>query len=449
MTETKQHVFISGSAGTGKTTLIEHLRKHSGKAVITVAPTGAAAKQVNGSTIHSFFQLPHVMIMPDDENIKWANYDKKELLANIDTIIIDEISMVRADSLDGMDQYLRRNLRDPRPFGGKQVVMVGDVFQLEPVLPKEVDVAALFAGMYESGYFFSSHVFARIKPAYFNLTHIYRQKDKAFIDILNRIRMGEHTMDDIRHINSRCAAGIVNAVGRDETEITICSRNKSADAVNNLRMSQLPGEEKYYTARTTGRVTTDADMPQGLVLKEGAQVMTMVNKPTDGFVNGSLGKVVAMHDDYIEMVLEDGEKVKVFRHTWEITEARYNKTKRKIETTVVGTISQIPVKPAWAISIHKSQGMTFNRVKVDFGYSGCFSSGMAYVALSRCTSLQGLRLNFRLREQDILVNGHARGFFEQHFPGRSSEFSSSGKTLRRPRYIQPGQRMIIADECPF
>lgn len=423
ITRTRQSVFLTGKAGTGKSTFLKHLCEIVKKKFIVLAPTGIAAINANGSTIHSFFKLPFRPMLPDDPDLSLVNgrifeffkYKKehKKLIQEVELIIIDEISMVRADMVDCIDRILRvysNNMRTP--FGGKQLVFVGDVFQLEPVVTS--DSKDILNRFYPNPYFFSAKVFSETRLVPIEFTKIYRQSDKVFISILDKIRNGSVGALDLQTLNSRYNPSFNPSA--DEMYITLATKRDNVDYINERKMAELP------TPEFLSQGLIDGDFPESslptakdLLLKEHAQVMFIRNDMQwpRRWVNGSLG-VVSNIDEYdnVYVLLEDGREVQVDLETWRNYRYKYNEAEKKIEEEIIGTFTQLPLKAAWAITVHKSQGLTFNRVIVDFN-GGVFAGGQAYVALSRCTSLEGMTLKKAIGRSDVFVRSEILEFSRQ------------------------------------
>lgn len=381
-------VFASGKAGTGKSTLIKYIRHTLKKNIIVVAPTGVAALNVQGTTIHSYFQLPpHIITDTDIKEVR-----DRRLYSRLGLLIVDEISMVRADLIDGMDKFLRLNGRDASlPFGGTQLLFVGDMFQLPPVVMKS-DKKVLDELGYESPYFFSAKSLQQCGMASVELTEIFRQRDAEFADMLNQIRLAENVREVIPRINEACAAREY-----DDSVITLSCTNAVADRINGSELQKLPDASRIYHGEVKGKFQVEEERlpsPLNLELKVGAQVMFTKNDEQKRWVNGTLGKVVELADDVImvEMVSENpGTVVDVQRVEWESYRYEYNNVLEKIMPVVVGKYTQFPLMLAWAVTIHKSQGKTLERLRVDLG-TGAFAPGQVYVALSRCRSLADIRL---------------------------------------------------------
>lgn len=423
ITRTRQSVFLTGKAGTGKSTFLKHLCEIVKKKFIVLAPTGIAAINANGSTIHSFFKLPFRPMLPDDPDLSLVNgrifeffkYKKehKKLIQEVKLIIIDEISMVRADMVDCIDRILRvysNNMRTP--FGGKQLVFVGDVFQLEPVVTS--DSKDILNRFYPNPYFFSAKVFSETRLVPIEFTKIYRQSDKAFISILDKIRNGSVGALDLQTLNSRYNPSFNPSA--DEMYITLATKRDNVDYINERKMAELSTPEFLSPGLIDGDFP-ESSLPtaKDLLLKEHAQVMFIRNDMQwpRRWVNGSLG-VVSNIDEYdnVYVLLEDGREVQVDLETWRNYRYKYNEAEKKIEEEIIGTFTQLPLKAAWAITVHKSQGLTFNRVIVDFN-GGVFAGGQAYVALSRCTSLEGMTLKKAIGRSDVFVRSEILEFSRQ------------------------------------
>jgi len=396
MEYTKECLFITGKAGTGKSTLLKYFKANTGKNIIVLAPTGVAAINVGGQTIHSFYRLPPKIIQKDA--IKRLR--DKSLLENIDMVIIDEVSMVRSDLMDGIDYALRLNRgRMKAPFGGVQMVFFGDLFQLSPVV--EHEARQLLEERYTTPYFFSAKVFDACHIRTIELSTIYRQKDSSFMELLNRVRNKEHTEDDLGILNKRVQKGL--EVSRKDSTVILTTTNSLANAINQDRLSKLPGKEIVYKAMATGRFEESTYPTDSFLrLKKGAQVILIKNDPDKRWVNGTLAKVVALSKDSI-VVNINGLACDIPVMKWQKIEYSYNEAEDKIEDEVVGEFAQYPLKLAWAITIHKSQGQTFDKVVIDLGH-GAFTHGQLYVALSRCTCLNGIKLKRPVLQSDIIFD---------------------------------------------
>ena len=400
--KTNNSFFLTGRAGTGKTTFLKMVQEAVDKSFVVVAPTGVAAVNAGGKTIHSFFGLPLGVLCPWDVGV--LNGDKVSLVRHIDTIIVDEVSMVRCDVIDAMDRTLRHVRRSSAPFGGVQMVFVGDMFQLEPVVTSED--RAILREYYGSGsyYFYKAAAIERMGLPKIEFLKIYRQSDPAFIEILEHIRTGRATTRDLIRLNSRVR---MPGEGSTKIHIVLTTTRKEAQLINSSRLDALGGEPMVYQAEYEGamsRQTPGADVAEDrLVLKVGAQVMFTRNNSLGLWVNGTLGTVESLSDDGISVKLEDGSVYAVQKVQWENIEYEFDKESRSCKKKVVGSVTQYPLRLAWAITIHKSQSLTFDRVAVDFGQSA-FCNGQAYVALSRARSLEGLELLRPMGPASILVS---------------------------------------------
>lgn len=420
---THQSVFLTGKAGTGKSTFLRYVCKNVKKKHVVLAPTGIAAINVEGCTLHSFFKLPFYPLIPDDPKFSpgkirdFLKYKKShiKLLEEVELIIIDEISMVRADIIDFIDRILRvycRNMREP--FGGKQMLFVGDVFQLEPVVKS--DEREILARYYPNPFFFSARVFHEMKLVSIELRKVYRQHDLGFITALDHIRENKVTDLELQLLNTRCAESASSAEGgRNGYNIVLATRRDNVDYVNRRELDRLESETVVFDGKIRGEFP-ETSLPTllHLELKEGAQIIFVKNDPERRWVNGTLGSIMAIDEEHstLDVVTEDGVPVTVEAETWSNTRYRLNEKEHKIEEEEIGTFTQLPVRLAWAITIHKSQGLTFSNVTVDFS-GGTFAGGQAYVALSRCTSLSGLTLCRRLVRSDIFVRPEIVSFARQ------------------------------------
>lgn len=394
-------IFLTGKAGTGKTTFLKTVKEKSSKRMIVVAPTGVAAINAGGVTIHSFFQLPPTPYIPG-ATIR-DRYDfskaKRRIIASLDMLVIDEISMVRADLLDAVDTVLRRYRDRTQPFGGVQLLMIGDLQQLTPVVtPQDDEVLSRY---YDTPYFFGSKALRQINYVTIQLTHVYRQQDPTFINILNHVRDGNPTVDDMNRLNDRCNPVFIPKP--EEGYIRLTTHNRLADSYNENELLKLPGKRYTFTATVKGDFPA-ANYPadQNLVLKQGAQVMFIKNDPSakHEYYNGKIGHVVAINEKSITVKCPgDNNTINVEQDVWENTKYAINPEKKTIEPQVAGTFTQYPLRLAWAITIHKSQGLTFEHAIIDAGFS--FASGQVYVALSRCKSLEGMVLASRIGVSSI------------------------------------------------
>lgn len=401
--KTDHNIFLTGRAGTGKSTLLKYFRKKTKKKHVVLAPTGVAALNVKGQTIHSFFGF-HPQI--DIGRVHKAGEDKREFFETIETIVIDEISMVRADLLDCVDRALRLNRgRMDVAFGGVQMVFIGDLFQLPPVVTR--DEMERFQTEYASPYFFSSAAIAQTHVKVIELKKVHRQKEKAFVDLLNNVRAGSTNIEDVQ-VWSQRHDPYFDPTEHSEYIVHLTTTNKMAKARNDLELKKLEGEEWTLKAKSQGDLGT-RKMPSEdkIKLKEGARIMFTTNDPAKRWVNGSLGVVTKIRKRGLEkfpvldVELEDGKEVEVTQHKWEIFEYKLNKGMFNEE--VVGVYAQYPITHAWAVTIHKAQGKTFDNVLVDVGW-GAFAHGQMYVALSRCTTLEGIKLLRPFKAKDVIVD---------------------------------------------
>ena len=406
---TDKSVFLTGRAGTGKSTLLQLFRRTTRKKVIVLAPTGVAALNVKGQTIHSFFGFPP---RPDfEEHIGKRKFRK--VYEKMDVLIIDEISMVRADILDGIDLFLRINRNKPAPFGGVQMIFIGDLFQLPPIVSNPVEKIK-FQEYYESPYFFSSQVIKNgFEYELVELNKIYRQDNRHFIRLLEAIRLNRIDYDDLEDLNERYDPDFKGG----DFYITLTSINRIADAVNRKELINLEEKAYHYHASVEGKFDPRQYPTEiSLELKLGAQVMFIKNDPQKRFVNGTIGKVSKI-DDYevfVEVEEESGQvkEIEVELSDWEILKYKMDTEKKgEIKSEVIGKFSQLPLKLAWAVTIHKSQGKTFNKVIIDLG-RGAFEHGQTYVALSRCRTLDGIVLKKPIGLRDVMVDERVVSYYE-------------------------------------
>lgn len=404
--QTGQHVFLTGKAGTGKTTFLQKLQNTCSKRMITTAPTGVAALNAGGVTLHSFFQLPFGPFVPGSEAFEGDQQrqfrfskEKKRIIQSLDLLVIDEISMVRADLLDAVDAALRRHRRSKEPFGGVQLLLIGDLHQLSPVAKQ--DEWKLLQDHYDSVYFFSSHALARTRFITIELEHIYRQSDHCFIQILNKVRDNELDQESVQKLNTRYCPDF--EPGREQGYITLTSHNKKAQNINQGRLQELKGKEYCFSARISGDFPAHIyPTPAELLLKRGAQVMFLRNDPSQDklFYNGKIGRISHISQDEIQVLCPDRqEPIQVEPLTWENIKYSLHPETKEIQEEVAGTFTQYPLKLAWAITIHKSQGLTFERAIIDV--QNAFTPGQVYVALSRCKSLEGIVLSSTLASRGM------------------------------------------------
>lgn len=406
---TSDSMFITGRAGTGKSTLLQVFRNTTKKRVVVLAPTGIAALNVRGQTIHSFFGFPPRLLNRSEIELRKNN----RIYKNIDTIIIDEISMVRADMIDNIDVFLRINRRENTPFGGVQMIFFGDLFQLPPIVSTPFE-KEYFKTTYQTPYFFSAQIVKSIELKMLELTHVYRQAERQFINLLDAIRLNQMDYDDILFVNERYTP----LPEDDDFYITLCSRNDIANRINEQEIKAITTPAFEFTAQIVGEFNPQLFPTEyNLVLKQGAQVMFVKNDLQKQYVNGTIGIIEDISYDLIMVRIPDErgyEKViTVDKQEWEILKYEQDREKpNQISSKVVGTFKQYPLKLAWAITIHKSQGKTFDNVIIDLG-GGAFESGQTYVALSRCRTLQGIVLKQPLRPRDIIVDERIAEYYEQ------------------------------------
>jgi hypothetical protein len=436
--QTNQTIFLTGKAGTGKTTLLKYIKQNTFKQIAIVAPTGVAAINAGGSTIHSFFQFPFTPFLPaikedgainfNHSNLPTLKYNSQRLsiFRNLELLVIDEISMVRADMLDQIDITLRQVRRKTHlPFGGVQVLLIGDMYQLPPVVQQEE--WKILNEIYKSPYFFDSLVIKYNYPVYIELNKIYRQKEQSFVDLLNKVRNNNLDVESLEQLNSHYKENITQ---QDyQTNITLTTHNKKADEINLNALEALPDKAYKFRCTVDGNFN-EKNYPADdiLILKKGTRVMFLKNNPEKNYYNGKIGIVTFINDEKIKVKCEDdASEIEVNKETWNNITYQVDKASKHITEDVIGTFAQYPLRLAWAITIHKSQGLTFSKLIIDAAEA--FSAGQVYVALSRCSSLQGLTLSSKIDKNSLLNDAKIVNFANTKQPEDQVEsiFSSSQK----------------------
>ncbi|MCT4552566.1 MAG: AAA family ATPase [Alphaproteobacteria bacterium] len=400
LNNTPNNLFVEGKAGTGKTTFVKYVKNNYDGNVVVVAPTGGAAVNIKGSTIHSFFKFKIGFIDKDDrKQVKHIKSDaSRKIYEKIDLLIIDEISMVRPDLFDAIETFMRLNGKLPgQPFGGAKVLVVGDMKQLPPIVQRGDPLLQVYKGRF----FRDSEAYEKAMFKKVDFQQVFRQADQKFVNILNEVRDGKVSRESMEVLNSRALSNLGGAVDLEDV-ITLTPYRKSADDINNIQLRNLDAEEIEFAAETSGdadRMKAAFPAPEKLVLKEGALIMFVKNDPSKRWVNGSTGVVLAIESDSI-VVEVNGKVRRVEKEIWEHVSYNYNEETEHIDEEVVGRFVQFPLMLAWAVTIHKAQGKTMDRVVVDLG-RGAFEKGQTYVALSRCKTLEGLYLKYPLTYRDF------------------------------------------------
>lgn len=401
--KSNENVFITGKAGTGKSLLLQYFKQNSSKKLVVCAPTGVAALHVGGQTIHSLFKIPPSFVKKGSIHL---DYKTATLLKNIDAVVIDEISMVRADLMDAIDESLRIARGNDLPFGGVQIIMFGDLYQLPPVV-SDPELHKYFADNNDGFYFFNADVWKKAELNKYELNHNFRQNDEDFKEVLNAIRIGDVTETLLLRVNQRAGVEIP-----DTNVVTLATTNRTVSDINSYQLEKLPGEVKEYHALISGNLEeTSFPTEENLRLKVGAQVMLIKNDKEKRWVNGSIGKIYSISDNEIKVEIE-GIKYPINPETWNKIRYYYNQEKHQIEEEPISSFTQYPLRLAWAITVHKSQGKTYGSVIVDMG-DGAFAHGQTYVALSRCKTLDGLYLKRAIEKEDIIVDNSIINFMSE------------------------------------
>jgi hypothetical protein len=406
--QTSQHVFLTGKAGTGKTTFLRHIVKATHKRAVVAAPTGVAAINAGGVTLHSLFQLSFEPFLPNGaKKEEYTHFSKAKLdvIQNMELLIIDEVSMLRADTLDAIDDTMRRVRRTAKPFGGVQVLYIGDMFQLPPVVKN--DEWSLLKAYYETPFFFHAKCIAQQPPLYLELKNVYRQRDQTFVDLLNRVRNNLLEKADIDELNKRYIPNF--CAPKNEKYITLTTHNYQADKINDEELKKLGGKMYEFKGDTEGDFP-DYTLPTDMVmqLKEGAQIMFIKNDQGEQrrYYNGKIGTISRISFDQIFVQPVDSDReIELNKETWRNYRYTLNKKSGALEEEILGTFTQYPIRLAWAITVHKSQGLTFEKVILDI--SRAFAAGQAYVALSRCTTLEGIVLQSPVRQDCVQTDEYA------------------------------------------
>jgi len=415
ISSSRENFVVTGKAGTGKSTFLHYLAQNAAKRTLVAAFSGIAAINIGGMTLHSLFLFPFKPLLPGDDSIKEFRQgsSRQKLLEKVDMIIIDELSMLRSDIFQAIDYSLRINtgVRNV-PFGGKQLVLFGDIFQLPPVVQNDPVERDIFSNTYDSEYFFDAPVFSEAEFNFVELFKVYRQEDEDFVSLLNKVRTSRVERQHLEELNRRYRPEYLP--GREDYVITLTTTNRVANQENTRRLELIDEPAYRYHAEIEGEFPKDRfPTDQVLELKEGAQVIFIKND-LEGrrWVNGTIAKIARLDDKAITVRLENGETHELEKETWHNIRYTYNRRQNRIEEEVRGTFIQYPVKLAWAMTIHKSQGLTFDKVILDLG-RGTFVNGQLYVGLSRCTSLEGLYLKKKITRNDIIKDPRLLNFYRR------------------------------------
>ena len=455
MNESSKHIFLTGKAGTGKSTLLDYFRHTSEKKMVVLAPTGVSAVNIDGETIHAFFGLKPGYELP--EALKLKQPKNPSLYKRIESIVIDEISMVRADLMDAMDIFLRNVRKSDEPFGGVQMIFIGDLYQLPPVITSQDKDIFYNEYGYTAPYFFNSDVFNRddFYLEFVELEKVYRQEDSGFVDLLNSVRDNSINYKQIKELN-KCTAKNGFYPNKDSGVISLCTTNRDVDAINMKNLAEIDSDAFLSESEIVGEVKKNLfPAEEDLVLKNGAQVIFLNNDEERKWVNGTLGKIIKIDKELQTLTIETQSKIgtdivkkthEVKRHQWDIS--KYVMKQGVLEREQIGSFKQFPVKLAWAITIHKSQGKTFDKVFIDFG-RGTFAHGQAYVALSRCRSFEGMQMKRLLRKSDIKMDERVRDFFARfHYYLSDRKFSEKQKIKILEEKIKNSQTVMISYQKP-
>lgn len=412
---TNANVFVTGKAGTGKSTLLQYFRATTAKNVAVLAPTGVAAINVGGQTIHSFFKFGTEVTL---EKIKRVASSERAMYEKLDAIVIDEVSMVRADLFDCVEKFLRLNGRSQNePWGGVQIIAFGDLYQLPPVVPPAERY--IFEEHYDGPYFFNAFAFRDLELSLAELSTVYRQSDADFIAFLDKVRRGSADVDAIARFNAQAVRELAK---EDEGAVVLVPTNAQADLINAGHLRTIGGHEKIYKGSVEGTFA-EREFPtaMSLALKEGAQVMLLKNDPEGRYVNGDIAVVERMSPSSVRVRFPDGSHEEIVPARWEKVRHAFDTTELSVRTEIVGAFTQLPLRLSWAVTIHKGQGKTFDRVRIDLG-RGAFAPGQTYVALSRCRSLEGIALSAPMKERDVIIDDRVRAFLRSalRLPGFSA-----------------------------